>query len=74
MEDMKTCQRRALECARQAVYAKDAKKRRAYTQAAEWWFKRAQEIRHPKSVPSDVSQFLPPMARSQPVMNKGLTK
>jgi hypothetical protein len=42
--DLKSCQSRALECARRAVYSHDPKVRKAYTEAAAWWAKRAQEI------------------------------
>jgi hypothetical protein len=44
MEEVKSCQSRAVECARRAVYTTDPKARKAYTEAAAWWAKRAQEF------------------------------
>jgi hypothetical protein len=43
MDTPAVCRRRALECARRAVYAPNAKTRKAFARAAESWLRLAQQ-------------------------------
>jgi hypothetical protein len=43
-DDLHTCRQRALECARQALYAKERRERKALTAAAKTWLDIAMEL------------------------------